>query len=308
MEQTKQVNKVKLITTDMGSFILFLWILKRNQEASVIREMLNIPIYLWNIDAIDDYKFSLHFLVYMAKYLTTPSCCSPEKNPYMLGWVSNAMTQKIEWYHTFIERHRNEVLKIEKYLEEMQSSLNGFTTMYSKLNTIPTEEVSTTSKFTCLTCGVGRRSHCRYCMHHNIVFLEILHQPECWRCYTPYLYVSNKIRTGFNVYFFTINMLEKNVTLGWHVIPRSNVSVKTWSQVKLHLESESCSRPLFLDWGMIELFKQCSHCECMPTLRNMMLMYVVQNYNQEWEPPEIPQHLAVDLDKLKYTVNRFTHI
>ena len=96
MEQTKQVNKVKLITTDVGSFIPFLWILKRNQEASVIREMLNIPIYLWNIDAIVDYKFSLHFLVYMAKYLTTPSCCSPEKNPFMLGWVSNAMTQKIE--------------------------------------------------------------------------------------------------------------------------------------------------------------------------------------------------------------------
>ena len=219
MEQTKQVNKVKLITTDMGSFILFLWILKRNQEASVIHEMLNIPIFLWNIDAIVDYKFSLHFLVYMAKYLTTPSCCSPEKNPYMLGWVSNTMTQKIERYHMFIERNRNEVLKIEKYLEEMQSSLNGFTTMYLKLNTIPTEEVSTISEFTCLTCGVGRRSHCRYCTHHNIVFLKILHQPECWQCYTPYLYVSNKICTGFNVYVFTINMLEKSVMLEWHVIP-----------------------------------------------------------------------------------------
>ena len=96
MEQAKQVNKVKLITTDVGSFILFFWILKRNQEASAIGEMLNIPIYLWNIDTIVDYKFSLHFLVYMAKYLTTPSCCSLEKNPYMLGWVSNAMTQRIE--------------------------------------------------------------------------------------------------------------------------------------------------------------------------------------------------------------------
>ena len=186
MEQAKQVNKVKLITTDVGSFILFFWILKRNQEASAIGEMLNIPIYLWNIDTIVDYKFSLHFLVYMTKYLTTPSCCSLEKNPYMLGWVSNAMTQRIERYHTFIERHQNEVLKIEKYLEEMQSSLNGFTTMYSKLNTIPTEEMSaTSSEFTCLTCGVGRRSHCRYCMHHNIVLL----------C------------TSFNVYIFTINML-----------------------------------------------------------------------------------------------------
>ena len=105
MEQTEQVNRVKLITTDMGSFIPFLWILKRNQEASAICEMLNIPIYLWNIDTIVDYKFSLHFLVYMAKYLTTPSCCSLEKNPYMLGWVSNAMTQKIERYHAFIECH-----------------------------------------------------------------------------------------------------------------------------------------------------------------------------------------------------------
>ena len=145
-------------------------------------------------------------------------------------------------------------------------------------------------------------------MHHNIVFLEILHQPECLWCYTPYLYISNKICTGFNVYIFTINMLEKNVTLGWLIIPWSNVSVKTRAQVKLHLESECHSRPLFLNWGMIEFFKQCSHHECVPTLHNMMLMYVVQNYNQEWEPPEIPQHLAVDLDKLKYTINRFTHI
>ena len=96
MEQTEQVNKVKLITTNVSSFIPFFWILKRNQEASVIREILNIPIYLWNINTIVDYKFSLHFLVYMAKYLTTPSCCNPEKNPYMLGWVSNAMMQKIE--------------------------------------------------------------------------------------------------------------------------------------------------------------------------------------------------------------------
>ena len=160
MEQAEQVNKLKLITTDVSSFMPFLWILKRNQEALAIREMLNIPIYLWNIDTIVDYKFNLHFLLYMAKYLTTPSCCSPEKNPYMFGWVSNAMMQKIEQYQAFIKYHQNEVLKIEKYLEEMQSSLNGFTTMYSKLNKIPTEEVSATSKVTCLTCGVGRRSHC----------------------------------------------------------------------------------------------------------------------------------------------------
>ena len=106
-QQAEQVNKVKLITTDVGSFIPFLWILKRNQEASAIREMLNIPIYLWNIDTIVDYNFSLHFLVYMAKYLTTASCCSPEENPYMLGWVSNAMTEKIKRYHAFIEGHRN---------------------------------------------------------------------------------------------------------------------------------------------------------------------------------------------------------
>ena len=223
----------------------------------------------------------------------------------MLGWVSNAV---IERYHTFIECHRNKVLKIEKYLEEMQSSLNIFTSMYSKLNTIPTEDVSTTSEFTCLTCGVGRRSHCRYCMHHNIVFLKILHRPKCWQCYTPYLYVSNKIRTGFNVYIFTINMLEKSVMLGWHIIPQSNVGIKTQAQVKLHLESEHCSRPLFLDWGTIELFKQCSRREHVPTLRNIMLMYVVQNYNQDWEPPEIPQHLAVDLEELKYMVNRFKRI
>ena len=40
----------------------------------------------------------------------------------------------------------------------------------------------------------------------------------------------------------------------------------------------------------------------------MMLMYVVQNYNKELEPLEIPQHLAVDLNELKYTVNRLIHI
>ena len=210
--------------------------------------MLNIPIYLWNIDTIVDYTS-----VYISwciwphlVYLTTLSCCSLEKNPYMVGWVSNTMMQKIEWYHTFKEHYQNEVLKIEKYLEEMQSSLNGFTTMYLKLNTIPTEEVSTTSEFTCLTCGVGRRSHCRYWMHHNIVLLKILHRPECWQCYTPYFYVSNKIRTSFNVYIFTINMLEKNVTLGWHVILPSNGGVKTWAQVKLHLENECWADPCFL--------------------------------------------------------------
>ena len=49
------------------------------------------------------------------------------------------------------------------------------------------------------------------------------------------------------------------------------------------------------------------HCEHVPTLGNMMLTYVVQNY-KEWEPPEIPQHQAVDLNKLKYTVKRFTRI
>ena len=102
-------------------------------------------------------------------------------------------------------------------------------------------------------------------------------------------------------------MLEKSVTLGWHVIPRSNVSIKTRAQVKLHLESKHCSRPLFLDWGTIELFKQCSHRERVPTLRNRILMYVVKNY-KEWEPPEIPQHLALDLNELKYAVKRFTHI
>ena len=105
MEQTEQVNKIKLITTDVSSFIPFFWILKRNrQEVTTIREMLNVPVYLWNIDSVLDYKFSLHFLVYLTKYLTTPSCCcSPEKNPYMLGWVSNLMTQKIEQYHAFMD-------------------------------------------------------------------------------------------------------------------------------------------------------------------------------------------------------------
>ena len=107
--------------------------------------------------------------------------------------------------------------------------------------------------------------------------------------------------------FSPLTCWKKNVTLGWHVIPRSNVSIKTRAQVKLHLENKHRSRPLFLDWGMIELFKQCSHREHVPTLHNMMLMYVVQNY-KEWEPSEIPQHLVVDLDKLKYTVRRFTHI
>ena len=86
-------------------------------------------------------------------------------------------------------------------------------------------------------------------------------------------------------------MLKKNVTLGWHIIPQSNVGVKLRAQVKLHLENGHHSRPLFLDWGTTELFKQSSHCEHVPTLRNMMLMHVVQNY-EEWEPPEIPQHLA----------------
>ena len=71
MEQTEQVNKIKLITTDVNSFIPFFWILKRNrQEVTTIREMLNVPIYLWNIDSVLDYKFSLHFLVYLSKYIT----------------------------------------------------------------------------------------------------------------------------------------------------------------------------------------------------------------------------------------------
>ena len=309
MEQTEQVNKIKLITTDVSSFIPFFWILKRNrQEVTTIREMLNVPIYLWNIDRVLDYKFSLHFLVYLSKYLTEPSCCgTPDENPYTLGWVSNIMMQKIEQFNAFMARHRNEVLKIEKYLDGMQSSLDGFTTMYSKLNTIPTE-MATSTEFTCLTCGVGKRSHCRYCMHHNIILLEILHRPECWRCYTPCIYISNKIRTNFNtIYVFTINTSEKNVTLGWQVIPQSSVGVKTRAQVRLHFENERRSRPLFLDWGTIELFKQCSRRERVPTLRNMMLMYIIQNY-EKWDPTEIPEHLVRDLDELKYVIKRFTHM
>ena len=308
MEQTEQVNKIKLITTDVNSFIPFFWILKRNrQEVTTIREMLNVPIYLWNIDRVLDYKFSLHFLVYLSKYLTKPSCCgTPDQNPYTLGWVSNIMMQKIEQFNMFMARHRNEVLKIEKYLDGMQSSLDGFTTMYSKLNTIPTES---TDVFTCLTCGVGKRSHCRYCMHHNIILLEILHRPECWRCYTPCIYISNKIRTNFNtIYVFTINTSEKNVTLGWQVISQSSVGVKTRAQVRLHFENERRSRPLFLDWGTIELFKQCSRRERVPTLRNMMLMYIIQNYKKKWESTEIPEHLVRDLDELKYVIKRFTHM
>ena len=112
-------------------------------------------------------------------------------------------------------------------------SLNGFTTIYSKLNMIHTEEVSTTSKFTCLTCGVGRRSHCQYCMHHNIVLLKILHQSEYWCCYTPYLYVSNKICTSFNVYIFTITCWKK-----------CNVRVAHYSMIQCQRQNASSSQIL----------------------------------------------------------------
>ena len=67
-----------------------------------------------------------------------------------------------------------------------------------------------------------------------------------------------KIRSRPNKYFiFSIDTGKKSVTLGWGEIPI--VPLKTHGQKQKYECNQHRSRPLFLDWGLEEIFKQCDH-------------------------------------------------
>ena len=244
-------KKVQLISTGMQAFIPFVWIHKKCcGEVHHHHKMLNSPIYLWNIDKVEDYKFSLHFLVYMSNYLMKPPCCSSTNKLYTVGWIGSIMVEKIFHYRSFMKNHNEEAHKIEKNLDEMCCLLNDLITMYSLLDEIPMPETYT-SKFNCLTCGIGRRNSCHSCLHHNIILLKIIHRPECWECYSLHIYISKKIRSRPNKYFiFSIDTGKKSVTLGWGEIPI--VPLKTRGQKQKYECNQHRSRPLFLDWGLEE--------------------------------------------------------
>ena len=69
----------------------------------------------------------------------------------------------------------------------------------------------------CRVCQISqRRYQCRNCIHHNMILLEIIHQPECWKSFTPNVYISTPVKVGLmREYIYYIDLKNGIATMRW---------------------------------------------------------------------------------------------
>ena len=300
--EMKEKVKINLIFTEKEMIMPIFW-LKNPVIATGFPY--NCQVYFWNLDNEKKYKFSLHFLLYLKKYILKPSCCVQEHDKIYLGRIEGSIPEqdgaRQNYFQCFISTHVKMGWDILLKLENIcNCELNPDETLYLKLEEIPTEIDENIHQ--CLTCGVGRCYSCRNCLHFNIIIAEIIHHVECWTCFTPNFYLSNAIKSFQDeIYMYCIDARTKHIIMSWE---KKKVQPCSWV-MRLSIEKENrneeCNRPVALNWGFIELFQQCPNRTRVPKLKDSLIYYfATYNLNKNKDishhmASEVPASLLLDI-------------
>ena len=159
----------------------------------------------------------------------------------------------------------------------------------------------------CLNCQTGRRGfHCRSCIHHNIILLEIIHRSECWKCCTPYIYISWPMDMGsVREYVFFIDMKKGLATMGWG---SRRIQYNTRYQRREKRALVQCQRPLPVLWFVIDIFCYCeSRCK-IPSLTDCVSFFIITQFDWEKLQKEIhlPTSIKEHLHEILVNFTRYT--
>ena len=127
------------------------------------------------------------------------------------------MKPNLRRFVKFILDNLEEYLKIKELLDEKKKKLLPHEMLHSYLDEIPMSLHKELPNDKCCVCRVGWRGYqCRNCIHHNMILLEIIHQPKCWKSFTPDVYISTPVKVGLmREYIYYIDLKNRIATMGW---------------------------------------------------------------------------------------------
>ena len=159
------------------------------------------------------------FFCYLLNHLLCLVCCDPEEKQLSVTWIDNAfiMKQNPRCFAKFILDNLEEYIKIKELLDEKKKKLLPHETLHSYLDEIPMSLHKELADDKYCVIRVSQRGYqCRNCIHHNMILLEIIHRPKCWKSFTPDVYISTPVKVGpIREYIYYIDLKNGIATMGW---------------------------------------------------------------------------------------------
>ena len=307
----EQVKDIKLIFKENDGFIPKIWVRRGFTNGYTSSH----AIYIWNIECIQHMKYSLHFVCYLSKFIMKPQCCDPTTREVGVSWTNNLLDTndggKILFpralrLEQFLLENMETVQLINEKLDCIKNKLCADETIFSKLDSIPTS-LGNFSSDLCFTCGELRRGTrpCERCLLHNIIIMEIVHRAECWRCLTPWLYISlPMIVNPTKTYMYTIDLRKKLITMGWEKHPDESRPYNLRSDYRD--DGIQQNRPLAMMWSAMDVFEMCSARVKIPTLQNFLKFYVLLNCKAEKLDDYLPRYVIEDIESIRKNFKKFT--
>ena len=298
-----------ILMADDDSFIPMFW--AHNRKLSPLFNFIsrNHANYLWGFDNAHNARYSLLFVCYLLNHLLCPVCWDPEEKQLSVTWIDNASRMKTNRRHftTFILDNLEEYIKIKELLDEKKKKLLPHEMLHSSLDEIPMSLHKELSNDKCCVCRVSQRGYqCRNCIHHNMILLEIIHRPKCWKSFTPDVYISTPINLGpMREYIYYIDLKNGIATMGWE---SCGVVYNTRLQHREKYTPIQQCKKVPLQWSILEIFKNCEARQKVPTLLDCTTLFIINTFGVEKIKKEIhlsnliKEHLhKVYLNIVKYT-------
>ena len=207
-----------ILMPDDDSFIPMFWACNRKLSPLLNFISCNHAIYLWGFCNAHNARYSLLFVCYLLNHLLRLVCCDPEEKQLSVTWIDNAFITKPNprRFMKFILDNLEEYVKIKELLDEKKKKLLPHETLHSYLDEIPMSLYKELPDDKCCVYQVGQRGYqCSNSIHHNMILLEIIHRPECWKSFTPDVYISTPVKVGLmREYIYYIDLKNRIATMG----------------------------------------------------------------------------------------------
>ena len=138
-----------------------------------------------------------------------------------------------------------------------------------------------------------------------MILLEIIHQPECWKSFTPNIYISIPVHVGLmREYIYYIDLKNRIATLGWE---SCGVAYNTRSQYWERPTPIQCHKTLPLQWSILKIFKNCKTRQKVPTLLDCLTFFIINTFGvKKIKKVHLPNLIKEHLDKVYVHIVKYT--
>ena len=185
------------------------------------------------------------------------------------------MKPNLKHFTKFILDNLQEYVKIKELLDRKKKKLLLHKMLHSYLDKILMTLNEDLHNDKCYVCRVSWRGYqCRNCIHHNMILLEIIHRPECWKSLPPNVYISTPVRVGLmRECIYYIDLKNRIVTMGWE---SCGEVYNTRSQCQERRTPIQHCKPL--QWSILEIFKNCEARQKVPTLLDYSTFFIINTF------------------------------